>query len=441
MVMGAKKYLFGAVLLLSSLTVCAQLPVLRVHGDGRYLMGEGGKPFIWIGDTNWFFARLPSATIDSLLDLRQQQGYTIMSVACRETLFDGSVGPGRPGRPNERWWQYLDEYIEKCEQRGLYVALALGWYGVAKQYDAEVLRAYGKWVGNRYRKRTNIVWLTLGEAGGHLRKDTLDGGRIRALAGGIREGDTGNKLLTVHADYQRGTSLGAETEWVDFNNWQTSQWTAPAELPRKDERNWTAWEAINYDYDRRYRGRPKPTLDLEAWYEGNKDFCGATPFSVRRRAYFTLLAGACGFTYGAGGVWDGLRHPVGCSSDALGGMQRPGGAQIGYLASLLKDMGGQLLALRPAQRLIAEPNSSDYDRHLQAAATQDLTLALVYTPTDEEFTLRLTGWPVGTRGRWYNPRTGKYGADVELTVGPAVCFDPPGASGPGNDWVLFLRSE
>lgn len=47
---------------------------------------------------------------------------------------------------------------------------------------------------------------------------TLPDEKLAALVRGIRDGDNGNKLPTVHADYKRGTSLTDDTELVDFDN-------------------------------------------------------------------------------------------------------------------------------------------------------------------------------------------------------------------------------
>ena len=219
-------------------------------------------------------------------------------IAAREDLYDGGGGPyaGSITKLNERWWRYLDDYVDEAARRGLYVGVALGWWGHVARNDPQDLYENGRSVAQRLTGKTNVIWLVAGEAGGHSRKTTIPRENMEALVRGIREGDGDSKLLTIHADYQRGTSLNQDAELVDFNNWQTSQWCCQYELPRKDEREWSVWEAIAFDYARTYAtpSGVKPTLDAEAWYERNKDFCGATAFAIRRRAYFTILAGAFG---------------------------------------------------------------------------------------------------------------------------------------------------
>ncbi|MEM7655048.1 MAG: DUF4038 domain-containing protein [Bacteroidota bacterium] len=419
----------------------AQLPKLAIAENQRFLVREDGKPFVWIGETNWLFAKLPPKTIDRLLDVRSQQGFTVMFVSCREDRYDGG-GPGKITQPNEIWWAYLDEYLEKCEQRNLYVGITLGWWGIARNHTAEELYQYGKWVGNRYKDRNNLIWLTLGEAGSHERKKgPLPAGHVEALVKGIREGDTGNKLLTIHADFRRSTSITDHAALCDFNNWQTSQWCCRSDLPRKDDRTWTVWEAIQYDYQQRYEGKPKPTLDSEAWYEQNKDFCGVTSFYIRRRAYFTLFAGAFGHTYGAGGIWDGLTEAEACSGDALAAIQYPGARDMGYVSRFLHRLGADWLQLRPDQSFVASGNSEAYDTHLQSTIAENQSFALVYSASDHPYTIdvsRLAGKRLVVS--WYNPRTDEYLPAVRLRLadGPQQEVDPPGENGPGNDWVLMV---
>ncbi len=104
----------------------AQMQKLRVADNHRFLVHQDGRPFVWIGDTNWFFAKLPPATIDNILVTRSRQKFTVMQVSCRESLHNGD-GPGEIYAPNEAWWAYLDDYVAKCAQRNLYVGITLGW--------------------------------------------------------------------------------------------------------------------------------------------------------------------------------------------------------------------------------------------------------------------------------------------------------------------------
>ncbi len=424
-------------------TVKAQIQKLKISENNRFLVKEDGSPFVWIGETNWFFAKLPPNAIDSILDKRSSQGYTIIFISCRENLYNGD-GPGGINNPNELWWAYLDEYINKCEQKNLYVGITLGWWGKAMSNSEKDLYNYGKWVGHRYKDKNNIIWLTLGEAGSHKRNNEIPDSKLNALIKGIRDSDTGNKLLTIHADYKRGTSLTNDSELCDFNNWQTSQWCCPNDLPRQDNRKWTVWEAITHDYQKLYEGIPKPTLDSEAWYENNKDFCGAEPFEIRRRAYFTIFAGAFGHTYGAGGIWDGLSSKTGCSENALSALNYPGAKDISFISRFLHSLGDKLLKIIPGQTMILEGNSENYDEHIQGVISDDGSFALVYSASDSPYKLDLSR--LSKRFMlytWYNPRSNKIITRTESInkTEKEYTFNPPGEFGPGNDWILVIGEK
>jgi len=435
------QYLMAISLWLLSAPSVAQMQKLRVGDNHRFLVKEDGSPFIWIGETNWFFAKLPPATIDSILDKRSTQGFTLIMVSCREKLYNGE-DPGDIDNPNEDWWAYLDEYIAKCAERNMYVGVTLGWWGKTRNNSADDLYRYGRWVGDRYKNNNNIIWLTLGEAGGHARKETIPDEKLNALVRGIRDGDTGDKLLTVHADFKRSTSISDDTNLCDFNNWQTSQWCCLDDLPRQDERTWTVWEAIAFDYNQRYGGIPKPTLDAEAWYERNKDFCGGSAFNMRRRAYFTIFAGAFGHSYGAGGIWDGLAEADSCSGTALEAVHYPGARDMGYVSSFLHKLGDDFLKLRPDQSLILEGNSDDYDTHIQAAKASDDSFVLIYSASDAAYSVDVSELTESVpTAIWYNPRTNEYQAQANIKIAKdkkAYTVDPPGEAGAGNDWVLML---
>jgi len=424
-------------------SVTAQIQKLKVSENNRYLVKEDGSPFIWMGETNWFFAKLPPNVIDSILNKRSSQGYTIMLVSCREKLYNAE-GPGEINSPNLDWWKYLDEYLAKCEQRNLYVGITLGWWGMLMRNSEKDLYDYGKWVGNRYKERNNIVWLTLGEAGSYKRKNEIADSRLNSLVKGIRDGDTGNKILTIHADYQRGTSLTNAGVLCDFNNWQTSQWCCPKELPRNDDRNWTVWEAIKHDYNKMYNGIPKPTIDIEAWYENNKDFCGTSPFIIRRRAYFTIFAGAFGHNYGAGGIWDGLNTNIKCSGSALSALDYPGAEQISNVSMFLHSLGDDYLKIIPDQTLISQGNSMSYDEHIQSAISNDNSFALIYSASDNPYKLNpKIRSNKSLKYTWYDPRNHKVKSEIESIhkMKPNFVFDPPEEKGPGNDWVLIIGKK
>src|SRR3954469_4971270 len=84
------------ILLLSllSFTCSAQI---RVTSNHRFLQTKDGKPFFWLGDTDWeLFHRLTREEAEEFLEIRRQQGFNVIqAVALAE--FNGLHQPNRYG--------------------------------------------------------------------------------------------------------------------------------------------------------------------------------------------------------------------------------------------------------------------------------------------------------------------------------------------------------
>lgn len=405
---------------------------LKIDNSKRFLVRADGSPFVWIGDTFWLFSKLTREQRIALLEDRQSKGYNVVMirVGMGNEKVDEPIGFEGNLQPIESHFQEIDHLVAEANQRGMYVAIATGWWQIVQDYNGEALYQFGRFIGDRYKDNDNVIWLSAGESGGHFRQQELDFNRVKSLVQGIRDGDTGNKLLTIHGDFERGTSISPMKTLVDFNNWQTSQWCCPDDLPRKDNPQWTVWQAIAYDYQ---QSPTKPTLDIEAWYENTNlgEGTPATPYNIRRRAYFSIFAGGFGHSYGGSGVWDAM-------SDFEQALQLEGSVQIGYLSQLLHALGRDFLKLRPAQSMIVKGQSDDYDQHIQATIANDGSYGLLYTAGKRDFALDLSPFNAESISAiWFNPRTKELSNHSAVTKGTEVNFTIPEE----GDWVLVLGRE
>jgi len=446
---------------------------LRISENHRFLIKGDGTPFIWIGDTFWGWYTFSPDKLDEYLEKRKAQGFTVIQVQL--AVYGGADYAGNwcfggdkhkdITQPQEAFWQYADLWIDKIEEHGLFAAVGLSWiitfwsrYDKAgdpgKIYSVSDYYNYGKWVGNRYKDQDHIIWLGLNEA----TYQTAPNEKIKAVCDGIRDGDIGNKLVSLHPLAGSHSSENF-SDVVDFYSWQTARFSAPDNLPYRFSvpevpdhvsgadilGNFTAWEAIESDYNKL---PVKPVIDLEAWYENGPDDMPvnatgsiATPWHVRSRAYFTIFAGAFGHTYGA------YRLAYDVEGDSWRqALELPGGIQMGYIAKLLGDEERSFLKLTPCQELITYGQSRSYDSHKQAALASDGSYAYVYTADGSNFSLDLT--KLGKSGsiissRWYNPRDGMFLINVEkLERVTNQLFTPPSSlSQDDKDWVLVLTVD
>ena len=414
------------------------LPKLQVSSNKRFLVKPDGTPFIWIGDTLWEWSRMTSQEQDLYLNKRAAQGYTVIQT---------HVGNDEVVNRDPAQWAAFDAWLQKIKARNMYAAVGIGWifnnWDPNPQFTVQQMYDFGYWVGNRYRDQDHIIWLGANEA--TWPDAPLD--KLNALKNGIRDGDTGNKLLTFHPLAGGATSYFFTD--LDFNAWQTARYLAPKALPDYNQNSWnngtyTVWEAMAHDYN---AYPTKPVIDLEGWYEGGLNEMDngtvvATAWHVRRRAYFVILAGSFGHTYGAWGLW-------GVESNWQTALNYPGGDDMRHIRTLLESSARPYLKLVPDQNLISygQGGPDDYDAHKQAARASDGSYAYVYSANGSNFSVNLIA--LGSSGQtisglWFNPRDGSL-SNVNLNNPYAriasQSFDPPGAPGAGNDWVLILTPD
>ena len=119
-------------------------------------------------------------------------------------------------------------------------------------FNAQNAESYGEWLGRRYRDAPNIIWILGGDRS--LETETQKE-VIRAMARGLRKGDGGVHLQTLHPRGGEGSSAHFHNDdWLDFNMRQNGHFTEFN--PR--------FEQTRVDYD---RTPIKPVLDGEPIYE------------------------------------------------------------------------------------------------------------------------------------------------------------------------------
>lgn len=188
---------------------------LKVTGNGHYLQFTDGTPFFLLGDTGWeLFHRLTLGEIKQYLDNRAAKGFTVIqAVALAE--FDGLRKPNQygelpfknldPSKPNDKYFKVIDSTIHMARQRNLFVGLLPTWGDKVTKlwgegpvvFDSVTAYTYGKWIGNRYKKEPNIIWILGGDR--PALSDSADWRPVwRAMAKGIIEATQHQCIITYH---------------------------------------------------------------------------------------------------------------------------------------------------------------------------------------------------------------------------------------------------
>jgi len=421
------------------------------------LQHEDGEGFFWMGDTGWeTFHRLNRDEVETYFKNRSNKKYSLIQAVLLPEQGGGinkinahgdlpllnrdpsnpDVTPGNnPLSPTEYdYWDHVDYVIQKAEENGLYVGILPAWGRyVADANNNTVIfntinaRAYGEWIGNRYKNRPNIIWIM----GGDRRGDEGGGVAVwNSMAQGIRSADQ-NHLMTFHPNVGSSSQWFHNELWLDFNMIQSGHCqTDPA-----------TYTKVTQDY---YDRSPiKPVIDGEPRYENIPRCFNASngliqPFDVRETAYWSLFAGAFGHTYGHNSIWQMYKpefSPVaGASKDWNVALDDPGGIQMQYLSELMQSR--PLLGRVPDQTLISGGEGTGAN-HIQA--TRGEGYAFLYMPSGNTVNVRMgiiSGSQV--KGWWYDPRTGEASEIGIFSNSGILSFDPPGNHIRGNDWVLVL---
>jgi len=453
----ASRFLLAGIAALLAAPAAAQTPPLSISANHRYLEA-GGKPFFWLGDTAWLLlSRLNREETEQYLATRQRQGFNVVQVMVLHTskmtnrydapaLVDGDPGRPRttPGKDPVKageydYWDHLDWVVERAAAHGIYVAMVPAWGDLAmeRQLNEKNVESYGRFMAERYGKAANVIWLNGGDTRSEMRAAVWDklGTTIKAIAP--------KQLMTFHP-IGRTTSSWQwhQAPWLDFNMFQSGHRSYAQEGANAiGEDN---WRYVEQDLA---RTPPKPTIDGEPSYENIPHGLHEPSqprwraADVRRYAWWSVMAGAFGHTYGENHV---MQMFVAGSKDAnfepnqrwdtsLAAPGAPGADQMHHLRTLIESR--PMLERVPDQAMIAD-NGVRYDRVL---ASRGKSYAFAYTYTGRPFTLKL-GAIAGSRvkAQWYSPRDGKFTPAGEFANRGAQIFDPPGEAAAGNDWVLVL---
>ncbi|WP_297335587.1 glycoside hydrolase family 140 protein [Algoriphagus sp.] len=445
---------------------------LAISENQRYLINKNDStPFFWLGDTAWeLFHKLNREEALHYLQTRAQQGFTLIQAVILAER-DGLRTPNAygelpfedldPKKPNEAYFEHVDFIIEQANQLGLVMGILPTWGdkvysehpGAGPEvFGKENARSFGEYLGKRYRE-ASLVWILGGDR-------DIANDEVRAvwdsMAAGITTGDTGRHLMTYHPRGSRSSGdYLHDASWMDFNMFQSghAQFYTPV---------------YNFTQKDRALQPTKPTVDGEPAYEDIPvafwefmkfepgEFSGITdqegmlkdrsPFtkgffdgkSVRVHAYWNILSGAAGYTYGNNAVWQmhkkGETFVIPALTDWKDALLRPGAQSMKFVRKLFEMR--SFAELVPAQELIVSPNPEG-KYHIRAAKQKDGDFAIFYVAHPQEFELDLSQLN-GERftASWYDPRTGnslqmpEFGLHQKVWTAPSILE--------GADWVLVI---
>ncbi len=371
---------------------------LRPSPNRRFLITENAEPFFWLGDdARLLFQACTREDAERYLRARAAQRFNVIQVAVGGAGGLNQYGhqaftDGDQARPVTAWFDHVEWCLQRAAALGMYVGLMPN---LAPGLTVDQAAAYAAFLGRSFRERSVIWILGVGDPRAAKARE--------AFARAIKE----------HAGSRHLVTGGSDEAWAD--------------LICRASGTQSPWDAIRADW---MRTPARPVLDGGSADEGRDGI-----EHVRRVAYWQVLAGACGHSYGHARVADFANEGKMPWSDAL---HHPGAEQMHLLRQLMEAR--PYTSRVPDQSLLLGETGSDA-AHCQASRGSDGadgasgSYALIYSGAGRPFTVdmtRLTG--VSVVAAWFDPRSGRTQWVGQYPVRGERTFTPPSE----EDWVLVL---
>lgn len=430
---------------------------LRVADNGRHLQQADGQPFFWLGDTAWLLVqKLSREEMKTYFADRQAKGFNVVQTVVVQMLDDQTVygapalvdgditrlrtTPGRNPADREQYdyWDHVDHAFELAAAHGIHLAVAPAWSHTVRRAPVtpEQATRYAGAVAERLKHHPNLIWLNGGAA-----KGDVDTAVWQAIGTQIKQRDP-RHLMGFHPfGRQQSGSWFHNAPWLDFNMFVSGHRRYDQDVDGKQygEDNW------RYVLDDLARQPAKPTLDGEPAYENTPQGLHKPeePYwsgdDARRYAWWSVMAGALGHTYGENSVRQvylprDAKPASGAKGHFMARLDAPGALAMQHLKHLVLSRPFGERRLDPG--LNAGDEGEKYDRVLVSRGRSHL---LAYTYTGRDFQLQLgalTGAEVVAW--WFNPRSGEATLLGRFRNEGVRRFEPPGEPGAGRDWVLVL---
>ena len=422
------------------------LPLLKVDESRNYIVDSNNKPFFWLGGTAWeLIHRLNREEVDFYLEDRAKKGFTVIQTVILAEL-DGLRTPNAyghlplfnmdPEKLNEQYFEHVDYILNKAESLGMYVGLLPTWgdkfnlkWGAGPEiFTPENAGIYCKKLATRYKKQSNIIWILGGDRDA---EKEIHFDIINAMAAGLKEGGA-KQLITYHPVGAKMASDYFNEKWLDLEMFQSGH------------------NSMTKEYEYVLKGKKiqpeRPVINGEARYENigdrfweNKSYGWLDDFDVRVSAYWTMLAGAAGYTYGCNDIWqmyDVQHEPVvKARTGWKPAVDLPGSTHMKILKDLFMKFPWYNLKMDQSFILNENPKTEAYMISAKGPGNEFL---LIYTPMGKTIKADLSG--MGSeplKAYWFNPRSGKYTLIGEYNSGTHTEFTP-WSDGRGSDFLLVV---
>jgi hypothetical protein len=407
-----------------------------------------GKPVFITGEAAWSLIAQPSdAEVDTYLADRASRGFNAIIVNLIEHQYADHAPAdyygdkpfrGAPfSTPNGRYFAHADYVIRHAAAKGITVFLFPvylgygskacnkvneGWGTDMEKASDSVMKAWGVYVGNRYKSFPDVVYVIGADADPRTCSPSLVG-KLNDVATGIKSVDSVHVLSADDAGEQSSLDVWTGYPWLDIS------YMYQGDNPSK----------LNYEYT-----RPDflPFFMGEDHYENEHH---STPLSLRTIQYWTVLSGAyLGSFFGNNPIWcfneTDPSSAVPCRNDLTWQ------SQLSSAGSVAQSWFGKLFRSREHWLLVPDIKHTVVvagygcgSKLTTTARTSDGQTIIAYIPKGNRTTLtvnmsKITSASNKTKCWWFNPRNGATDLIGTFANTGTRNFTPPDS----NDWVLVI---
>ncbi|WP_304233028.1 glycoside hydrolase family 140 protein [Jiulongibacter sediminis] len=461
--MSTKKLILPFAFSLLFLTGFGQsIPKLAVSENRRFLQTAEGKPFFWLADTGWLlFSKLSREEAIQYLDDRATKGYNVIQVMVMHKPDVENVYGDRAIESNSLgellvtdgesfeddaeydYWDHVEYVVQEAQKREIFIGMVCIWGSSFKGIELPLneVESYTRFLTSRFGKYPNIVWLNGGDVRGDIKPEVW-----QTIGYTLRKTDK-DHLITYHP-FGRTASFDwfHDEAWLDFDMFQSGHRDYRQD-PANEESRGYGEDNYRFVEEALTLNNPKPVLDAEPSYEGIPHGLhdGTQPYwtaaDLRRYAWWSILAGGSGFTYGHNAIMQFYKNELGegASYSPLitwkEALDADGAGQMQHLKALMEADDDYYSRKRAVEFIMNQGEKYDY-----LAAAQTTGSLYVYTYNGRTIQLQM-GSLAGDQLNvfWYNPRSGELKFERTVENKNTQSFDPPGEKVDGNDWVLVLK--
>jgi hypothetical protein len=440
-----------------------QFPV-RLNAEQTAFVDQMGNPCFACGDApQYLIQQLALDEIEIYLADRAARGFNILWLIAADRVYQSDPPRNRFGHPpfdgadftdfNEPYWAHVDYVMRRCLAYGMTVLLMplfvglkakLGYFDSFKASSDVVIETYGSFIGQRYKRFPNLIWLLGGDADPNDAEVFV---KLDRLATAIKAVDP-DHLMTVEASYVLETGARAPND--GYSSVDAHQSAYGVVKP---------WLDFNWVYQplgsvaagaRRCYAQGLPCLLGEDWYELEHS---TTVAQLRGEGYGAVLGGCTlGRLFGNGAIWPfNSVH----ADNTINAGPPTWQSQLSSAGSIGQQLLGQLFRSRRFDLL--HPDTSNtvmtvgVAEGCSCARTSDGQTIIVYLPASETLLQRLLprsktvtidisqiSNQAGLADcKWYNPRSGNVTMIGSFANSGTRDFTSPDAS----DWVLIIDSS